>query len=100
MGSKGFRRKSRQVLSKKPRERGMQPLGKMLHKYNNGDKVVIKIDSSIHGGMPYGRYHGKVGVVTGQRGQAYIVEMREGGKTRRLIARPEHLTSYSDLGGE
>ena len=100
MKSKGFRRKSRQVLKKKPRERGMQPLGRILHKYNGGDKVVVKIDSGIHGGMPHSRYQGKVGVVTEQRGRAYIIEMIEMGKTRELIVRPEHLVPYSDIGGK
>ncbi len=100
MKSKGFRRKTRQVLKKKPREKGMQPLGRMLHKYNSGDKVVVKIDSSIHGGMPQARYYGKVGVVMEQRGRAYIIELVEQAKTRELIVRPEHLVPYSDVGGE
>lgn len=100
MKSKGFRRKTRQILKKKPRERGMQPLGRMLHKYNSGDKVVVKIDSSIHGGMPHSRYYGKVGVVMEQRGRAYIIELIEEDKTRELIVRPEHLVPYSDVGGE
>jgi large subunit ribosomal protein L21e len=100
MKSKGFRRKSRQVLKKKPRERGIQPLSRILHKYNSGDKVVVKIDSSIHGGMPHSRYHGKVGVVMKRRGQAYIVEMIEEGKIRELIVRPEHLIPYYDIGSE
>lgn len=95
MNSKGFRRRSRHVLKKKPRERGMQPLGRMLHKYSSGDRVVVKIDPSIHGGMPHSRYHGKVGTVTEQRGRAYVVEMAEDGKARELIVRPEHLMPYS-----
>lgn len=99
MKSKGFRRKTRQILKKKPREKGMQPLGRMLQKYNSGDKVVIKIDSSVHGGMPHTRYYGKVGVVMEQRGRAYIIELVEEDKTRELIVRPEHLVLYSDIGG-
>ena len=78
----------------------MQPLGRILQEYNSGDKVVIKIDSSIHGGMPHSRYHGKVGIITEQRGRAYIVEMIEENKTRELIVRPEHLVPYHDIGGQ
>ena len=100
MSSKGFRRRSRQILRKKPRDRGMQSLGRMLHKYNVGDKAVVKIDSSVHGGMPHTRYHGKVGIISDQRGKAYIVDIAEGGKTRKLIIRPEHLLPYSDEVGE
>lgn len=85
-------------MRKKPRERGMQPLGRMLHKYVNGDKVVVKIDSGIHGGMPHPRYDGKVAIIMEQRGQSYVIEMRDFERTRELIVRPEHLRPYSDLG--
>ncbi len=77
----------------------MQPLGRMLHKYSSGDKVVVKIDSSIHGGMPHSRYHGKVGVIREQRGRAYVIGMKDQNKSRELIVRPEHLVPYSDTGG-
>ena len=50
MKSRGFRRKSKHVLMKKPRERGIQPLGRLLHEYGEGEKVVVKIDSAIHKG--------------------------------------------------
>jgi large subunit ribosomal protein L21e len=72
----------------------MQSLGKMLHKYDLTDKVVIKIDSGFHKGMPHHRYFGKVGVVTERRGRAYVIELKEGGVTRKLIVRPEHLVPY------
>ena len=98
MGSKGFRRKSRNILKKSPRKRGMQPPGRMLHEYNIGDKAVVKIDSSVHEGMPHVRYHGRVGLVVEQRGRAYVVEVRDGSKIRKLIVRPEHLVPY--LGDE
>ena len=78
----------------------MQPLGRILHKYNSGDKVVIKIDSSTHGGMPHSRYQGKVCVISEQRGRAYIVELTEDNKMRELIVRPEHLVPYFDIGVE
>ncbi len=95
--SKGTRRKSRQILKKSPRERGMQSLGKSLYKYNLGDQTLIKIDSSVHKGMPHVRYSGKVGVITEERGRAYIVELKEGGKTRKLIVRHEHLAPYPPI---
>jgi large subunit ribosomal protein L21e len=100
MGSKGLRRKTRKILRKKPRDRGMQPLGKLLHKYNLHDKALIMIDPSIHAGMPHSRYHGKVGVVKGQRGRSYLIELKEGGKIRKLIVRPEHLRPYFDVNGD
>ncbi len=92
--SRGFRRGTRAILSKKPRERGLQPIGRLLHEYQDGDKVVIKIDSSVHDGMPHPRYHGKVGIVEGKRGRAYVIKLVEGGKMRTIIARPEHIRPH------
>jgi large subunit ribosomal protein L21e len=97
--SKGFRRKSKGVLTKKPRERGLQPLGRLLHEYEQGDKIVVKIDASVHKGMPHGRYQGRVGTVSEKRGRAYVVQMTEGGKTRDLIILPEHMTPFSGQAG-
>jgi large subunit ribosomal protein L21e len=91
MKSRGFRRKSKHVLMKKPRERGIQPLGRLLHEYGEGEKVVVKIDSAIHKGMPHARYQGRVGTVAEKRGRAYLVKMQEGGKIRDLIILPEHM---------
>lgn len=93
--SKGFRRGYRALLRKKPRNRGLQPIGSLLHKYKTGEKVVIKIDSSTHKGMPHPRYHGKVGIIEEKRGRAYIIKLIEGGKVRRIISRPEHIKPSS-----
>ncbi len=77
---------------KEPRQRGLQPLGRLLHRYIDGEKVVVKIDAGTHKGMPHARYHGKVGVVQEKRGRAYVVKIEEGGKLRELMIRPEHLS--------
>jgi len=92
--SRGYRSRTRKLLRKKPRERGLFPLGRLLHKYEVGDKVTIIIDPSVHRGMPHRRFHGKVGVVTGVRGRSYIVEVMLGNKKKILIVRPEHLRPF------
>jgi len=96
MRSRGFRRKSKGVLTKEPRQRGLLPLGRLLHKYVDGEKVVVKLDPSTHKGMPHARYHGRVGIVEEKRGRAYIVRIDEGGKTRELMIRPEHLSPLKE----
>jgi large subunit ribosomal protein L21e len=95
-GSHGFRKGHRKILTKKPRERGMQSLGRLLHVYKMGDKTVVKIDPSVHKGMPHARYQGKVGTIQEKRGSAYLVRIEEGNKTRNLIVRPEHLIPFSN----
>jgi large subunit ribosomal protein L21e len=81
-------------MTKKTRERGLQPLGRLLHIYNPGDRAILKIDPSVHKGMPHARYQGKVGIIQEKRGSAYIIQIQEGRKKRSLIVRPEHLVPY------
>ncbi|MDH5794847.1 MAG: 50S ribosomal protein L21e [Candidatus Bathyarchaeota archaeon] len=94
--SRGFRKKSRSLLKKKPRERGKIGLSRLLRGYEPGDKVVIKLDPSVHKGMPHRRYHGKVGVVVSKRGRAYEVNVAQGDSVKEIIVRPEHLRLHGE----
>lgn len=78
-------------MSKRVRTRGISPLGRMLVDYEVGQRVDIVINPSFHKGMPHKRYHGKTGVVTGQRGRAILVDVKLGKAIKPLIIRPEHL---------
>ncbi len=89
--SKGYRHSTRKLFTKSPRKRGIQPLGRLLIKYNVGDQVVIKIDSAIQKGMPHRRYQGKFGVISEVRGRAYVIKIKVGNMTKDIIARPEHV---------
>lgn len=89
--SRGFRSKTRQLLQKKPRARGLSPITRGFQTFEEGEKVNIVIDPSIHKGMPHSRFHGLTGVVTGSRGTAYEVSVNVGGKTKIVVSRPEHL---------
>jgi len=88
--SKGYRHRSR-ALRKRPRERGKEGLSKILRVRNPGDKVTIKIEPSVHKGMPHKKYHGKVGVVCERRGRSYVVSVQLGRTSKTIIVRPEHL---------
>ena len=90
--SQGIRNRTRHLLTKEPREKGKIGLSKLLHDYQLGEKVVVKINSTIQKGMPHRRYHGKIGVVVDKRGRAYLVNVAQGDATKKIIVRPEHLT--------
>ncbi|RLI47427.1 50S ribosomal protein L21e [Candidatus Bathyarchaeota archaeon] len=94
--SKGYRKKTRSLLRKKPRERGKVGLSKILHEYKSGQKVVVKINSSVHKGMPHRRYHGKIGVITNKKGRAYVVNVTQGKAVKEIIVRPEHLEPHRE----
>jgi len=89
---RGYRHRTRKLLKKHVRERGsVPPLGLIMREYTVGERVHIKINPSVHKGMPHRRYHGKTGVVIGKRGKAYLVELYMGKKRKILIVRPEHI---------
>jgi len=83
-------------LRKKPRERGKTGLSKILYDYKTGEKVVVKIDPSVHKGMPHRRYHGKAGVITDKRGRSYVIDIMQGKAVKEIIVRPEHLKPYME----
>lgn len=93
--SKGYRSRTRKVLRKRVYEKYLSlKVTPLLYRYNPGDRVVIDIDPSVHKGMPHRRYQGKIAVVSGVRGRAYILEVRVGGKVKQIIARPEHIRPW------
>jgi large subunit ribosomal protein L21e len=94
--SHGPQRKSRAVLTKKIRERGKLPLSRLLVTYNEGDKVIIKIDPAIHKGMPHKRFQGQVATVIAKRGRAYVLQIPQTKIVKTIIALPEHLRKHLD----
>lgn len=92
--SRGYRAKTRSLLKRKPREKGKTGLSKILREYDSGEKVVIKLDPSVHKGMPHRRYHGRIGVVVKKRGRAYVVNVTQGDATKQIIVRSEHLEPH------
>ncbi len=93
--SHGMRKKTRKKLSKNKRARGLSPISRAIQRFEPGDKVHIRIDPSVHKGMPHRRFHGMTGEVVGERGRAFIVRVSDGvrgrKKTKELFVRPEHL---------
>ena len=89
--SKGPRAGTRHKLQRKPRQRGLTKITLSLQTFEEGEKATIKIDPSIHKGMPAKRFHGLTGTVVGTQGECYIVKVREGNAHKDILARPEHL---------
>lgn len=94
--SHGERKRTRKKLSKKKRERGLSPISRAIQRFEPGESVHIRIDPSIHKGMPHQRFHGLTGKIIGEQGRAYIVEVSDGKRQRKrvkeLFIRAEHLS--------
>lgn len=87
--AKGPRAGTRKLLKKKERRR--LTITDVMKDLKEGDLVAIKINPSVQKGMPHVRYQGRTGRVVEKRGMAYVVEIKDGGKIKKIIARPEHI---------
>lgn len=98
MGAKshGPRHRSRNKLTKKARMRGMPSLGRFLTKFEPGQKVVVKIESSVQKGMPAILYYGRMGTIVKRRGRAYVLKIMDGNKEKALISYPVHLKAIKE----
>ena len=88
--AKGLRAKQRDKLKRKERP----TVNKLLQEIDKGAYVKIKINSSVHSGMPHHRYHGLTGRVSGRKGKAYLVDVKLGNQPRELIVHAAHLTQH------
>merc|ERR1712033_116489 len=93
--TKGYRRGTRYMFSKKFREHGTIPLTKYLTVYKKGDIVDIKGDGSVQKGMPHKVYHGTTGRVYNitKHAVGVIVNKRVKGRIipKRINVRIEHV---------
>lgn len=89
MGS--FRRKTRQKFAKDPKEKGRIPIARIMQQFKLGEKTYLKMDSSIHTGPFFRRFHGRTGIVTGKQGDCYLVEIKDKDKNKTVIVHPAHM---------
>lgn len=89
--SRGMRTKTRYKLKKDIRDRGIPSISRVLHPYEIGDTIAVKINSGVHRGMPHPKFQGKIGKISEQRGAAYVINIKDGNKEKQLIARKEHI---------
>ncbi|MFB6253646.1 MAG: 50S ribosomal protein L21e [Halobacteriaceae archaeon] len=88
--------KSRKKLRNDPRERGTSPPERAVAKFEEGQKVHLTIDPSRTDGRFHPRFNGQTGEVVGTQGQAYKVEITDGGKTKTIITIPAHLQAQEE----
>jgi large subunit ribosomal protein L21e len=85
--SHGPRRRTREKFRRTERV----SVNSFIRKFNVGDRVVIDIVSSSLNGIPFKRFQGLSGKVIEKRGRAYLIEIKDGDKIKKILANPEHL---------
>lgn len=81
--AKGKRAKTRNKLKRK-RKFGKLTVNKRLSVFENGEKVQIHIDPSVHSGFPNPRYQGFVGTVDGKQGPYTFKVSLKLGRTKKI----------------
>jgi len=93
--SKGYRRSTRDLFSRKFRHKGVIPLSTYIKTFKSGDIVDIKGNGAVQKGMPYKAYHGKTGRIFNVTAHAVgvVVNKRVRGRIipKRINLRIEHI---------
>ena len=89
--SKGIRSKTRNILRKNVRQKGMPPITRSFARFEEGERVNIVIEPSVHGGMPHTRFQGLCGIIVGKQGNAYKVAIMDGDKAKTFLIPAVHL---------
>jgi len=89
--SKGPQQGTRNKLKNDARSRGTSPPQRAVTQFEEGDEVHLSLDPSVQEARFHPRFNGKTGVVLGPQGQAWRVEIRDGGKTKTVITKAAHL---------
>jgi len=89
--SKGQRQGTRTILRRGRTEKGRVSIRRIMHEYDEGDRVAIVLDGSQQMGMPHRRFQGRTGFVQRRQGKAWVVAVKDGHMQKTVVARPEHL---------
>lgn len=88
-------KRSKGILCGKTRNlaRGIKRITVNEHfkKFGEGDKVLIKIKPKNKLTFPHPKFNGRAGVVIGKKGNAYVVKVKDGKKTKLVDVLPVHL---------
>ena len=93
--SNGPQQGTRHKLQNEPRDQGTSPPQQAVEEFDAGDTVHLSLDPSVQEGRFHPRFNGEVGTVTGKQGQAYKVEITDGGKEKTVIAKPAHIRAQN-----
>ena len=92
--SQGSQQGARNTLRRDRREK--TTVNEKLKSFEEGEKALIKVDSSVQEGRPHMRFHGKTADVLGKRGDAYEVEFKDGGETKIIQINAAHLQKVNE----
>ncbi len=82
---------NREKLTNHPRERGMSPPQRSIETFEEGDRVHLVLDPSVHEGRFPPRFGGHTGTIVGEQGSAYQVQIVDGDAEKTIVTTAAHL---------
>lgn len=82
-------------MRKKVGEKGFPKVNDLVREFDIGDLAAIKINSSVHDGMPAHNFQGYTGRIVARQGSSYVVSIKVGSVEKKIIAAPVHLKKIS-----
>lgn len=70
----------------------MSPPQRKIQKFETGERVHLRLDPSVQEGRFPPRFTGLTGEILGEQGDAYRVQIKDGGKEKVIITVPAHLS--------
>ena len=71
------RRKTRHLFRKNYRSRGKLSVVRYLQEFSIGDKVALTLEPSVHEGMYFRRFHGRIGTVIAMKLRFVMVKRKK-----------------------
>ena len=87
----GFRKRTRHKFKKERSLRGKISISKYLQKFAVGETVYLSVEPGYQKGMYRPKFMGKTGIIVGQKGTCYQVQIKDFSKSKTLIVHPIHL---------
>tara|TARA_Y100000310_G_scaffold159115_1_gene158583 strand:- start:5907 stop:6203 length:297 start_codon:yes stop_codon:yes gene_type:complete len=89
-------RKTRNKFKQTLREKGKIPLSRYFETFEKGDKVNLKVNSTVQKGQFFRRFHGMTGTITGiQKGACFEVAIKDRSKAKLLYVHPIHMRKHA-----
>ena len=85
------RRKTRRLYAVPERDKGKISIRRYLQRFETGENVFIGVDPAVHRALPFRRFVGRSGTVTGRQGEVYCVRVVDGSKAKTVLIHPAHL---------
>ncbi|OGJ13365.1 hypothetical protein A3K82_00545 [Candidatus Pacearchaeota archaeon RBG_19FT_COMBO_34_9] len=78
------------------RTRGKLQLSKYFQELKEGDFVSISREPAVQSAFPK-RLQGITGIIEGKRGRSYIISIKEGNKSKKILVEPIHLKKIKQI---